>query len=333
MDFQTVAIFCAGVLALIVGAYALVEGGVKVARILGIPSVVVGLTVVAFGTSAPEFFVSLIGALRGSTALVLGNVIGSNVANLGLILAISGLLRPLVVGRDLARKEIPLMCAATVLFVVLAWDGTISRVDAGLLSAGFLVFMVWTLRRKRPPDESAECNSPTADDKTGAPLDLRGILFGALLTGTGILGLALGGKLITDSAVAMATSLGISESIIGLTMVAVGTSLPELATTVMAGVRREGDLALGNIVGSNLFNLLGVAGPVGLIRPLVSDPSAAPLLTLGPLVVKFQFQVVTLLLITFLVLAMTIWGGPRFGRLRGGVLLVIYGLIMASWII
>ncbi len=329
MDFLNLLTFMGGLVALVLGAYALVEGGVKVARILGIPSVVVGLTIVAFGTSAPEFFVSLIGALRGSTALVLGNVMGSNVANLGLILAAAGLLRPVTVERDLARREIPLMVAATMFFSLLAWDGNISRLDAGLLTAGFLGFMLYTLLGKR----GAVPVTPEACPREMEPgtRDWRGILQGSLLTLVGIAALALGGKFITDAAVVMAQALGVSETVIGLTMVAVGTSLPELATTIMAALRKEGDLALGNIFGSNVFNLLGVAGPVGLIRPLRANPGAVGVLGLD--LARFQFQVITLLVITLVVLGMTLSEGGRFGRLRGGLLLGLYGTIMVSWMI
>ncbi len=331
MDFLNLLMFLGGLVALVLGAYALVEGGVKVARILGIPSVVVGLTVVAFGTSAPEFFVSLVGALRGSTALVLGNVMGSNVANLGLILAAAGLLRPVTVEADLARREIPLMVAATMFFCILAWDGNITRLNAGLLTAGFLGFMLYTLLGKRG---AVPVEPGTPPRETGfAPRDWRGILLGSLWTLVGIVALALGGKLITDAAVTIAQALGVSETVIGLTMVAVGTSLPELATTIMAALRKEGDLALGNIFGSNVFNLLGVAGPVGLIRPLRADPGVVAVPWLGLDLARFQFQVITMLFITLVVWGMSGTGGRRFGRLRGGLLLGLYGAIMVSWMI
>ncbi len=336
MDFLTVLGFLGGLAALVLGAYSLVEGGVKVARILGIPAVVVGLTVVAFGTSAPEFFVSLVGALRGSTALVLGNVMGSNVANLGLILAAAGLLRPVVVDRDLARREILLMGLATLVFGLLVWDGGLSRPDAALLAAGFVAFMSWTFLRKRSgadPDPADAAGSIESGKKAGATRDWRGIALGSLQIVVGIAALAAGGKLITDSAVVMAKALGVSETVIGLTMVAVGTSLPELATTVMAAVRREGDLALGNIFGSNVFNLLGVAGPVGLVHPLQADMRGPTLSLLGWGVARFQFQVLTVVGVTLMVMVMASTGGGRFGRWRGGVLLVVYGLIMASWMI
>ncbi len=332
MDFMMLVTFVGGLVVLVLGAYALVEGGVAVARILGIPAVVVGLTVVAFGTSAPEFFVSLVGALRGSTALVLGNVIGSNVANLGLILAVGGLMRPVIVKRELARREVPLMALATVLFGILVWDGGISRLDAGILSASFLGFMGWTIGRRR--DSLPVVQAASLAEK--APLrnrGWRGILSGSLLTVVGIAGLALGGKLITDSAVTIAHSLGVSEAVIGLTMVAVGTSLPELATTIMAALRGEADLALGNIFGSNLFNLLGVAGPVGLIRPLISEREGLPMAWYGLTMTKFHFQVVTLELVTMLVLFLVLTRGGKLTRLRSGLLLVFYFGLMVSWII
>ena len=328
-------LFAAGLAVLILGAWALIEGGVKVARILGIPPVVIGLTVVAFGTSAPEFFVSLVGALRGSTGLVLGNVMGSNVANLGLILAAAGLLNPMRVERQLKRKsgEIPLMGLATLAFVVMMWDGSVGRLDAALLSAGFAYFMLRAFR-SRPGAEGSpvvpkvDIPEPEADI---AESRLRPLLAGSLLTLGGIVGLALGGRLITDAAVRMAQALGVSEALVGLTMVAVGTSLPELATTVMAAWRREGDLALGNIFGSNIFNLLGVAGPVGLIHPLHADTAMATVAITGWTLPGYRLQAITLLGITLLAGALALSAGKKFGRAGGSIMLVGYILVMTIW--
>ncbi|NCQ34043.1 calcium/sodium antiporter [bacterium] len=330
MSLVTPAIFLAGLGVLVVGAFALVEGGVKVARVLGIPSVVVGLTVVAFGTSAPEFFVSLVGALGGNTSLVLGNVVGSNVANLGLILALASLLRPVHVERELTRREIPLMGVGTLLFTVLAWNGVISRLDAGLLTVGFAAFMLATLRTKRAYVVPAVPEPIPGQEPVGQRS--RVLVTGFSLTLVGIAGLALGGKLITDSAVSLAQTLGVSEAVIGLTMVAVGTSLPELATTVMASVRHEGDLALGNIFGSNIFNLLGVAGPVGLVRPLQADSGRTVIPLLGVDLPGYQVQLITLVAMTILGMGLAMSRGGRCGRWAGVSLLVAYAAAMAIWL-
>ncbi len=308
--------FALGVAVLIGGAWTLVSGGTRVAAVLRVPAVVVGLTVVAFGTSAPELFVSLVGALRGNTGIALGNVIGSNVANLGLILAAAALLRPVKVERGLARREVPLMLAISVLFAAQVWDGQLSRIDAAVLAAGFLAFLLWTWRGAKrgqaavpvPPDVNVEPGHR-----------LRELVRGSALVLLGIVGLAGGGHLIVGAAVAMATRFGVSETLIGLTLVAVGTSLPELATTVVAAVRRQDDLALGNIVGSNIFNILAVAGPVGLVRPLVL-PAGQGHLELGSMVA-----------LAALLWVMVSLGGGDVGRRRGGALLAVYAVIMVVW--
>lgn len=322
-------LFIAGLGVLVAGAYALIEGGVKVAQILGIPSVVIGLTVVAFGTSAPEFFVSLMGALRGSTGLVLGNVMGSNVANLGLILAVAGLLKPVEIERKMRRREIPLMFLVTGVFAAMILDGVLGRGDSLGLTLMFAGFMALSLGSRRGDNRPGL----TRTGNPGAGVEGRGraLLQGGGLTLVGILGLALGGRLITDAAVAMAHALGVSEAVIGLTMVAIGTSLPELATTIMAAVKGEGDLAIGNIFGSNIFNLLGVAGPVGLLHPLQAD--AVPMNPgSGPVLMSYQVQILGLMTMTIVgaVLAMVVPG--RFGRLPGSILLALYILITAIWL-
>ncbi|MEN8006304.1 MAG: calcium/sodium antiporter [Candidatus Krumholzibacteriota bacterium] len=322
-------VFLAGIGLLVGGAWLLVTGGSRVAAVLRVPPVVVGLTVVAFGTSAPELFVSLAGAIKGNTGLVLGNVIGSNVANLGLILALAALLRPVIVEKGLSRKEVPLLLGATVLFIVLAWDGRLGHVDAGFLVAGFLVFMWWTLSNR---DRDVVV--------TGVPEKLpdidpdhrtREVVRGGGMSLLGVGGLAAGGHFIVSSALTLAVSIGISETLIGLTLVAVGTSLPELATTVVAALRNEDDLALGNIIGSNLFNILAVAGPVGLVRNLDAE-SGLPSLTGFPLQpTQLQVQMISMLVLTIMVFTMIILGRGKIGRWRGTALLLTYTLIMYIW--
>lgn len=310
-------IFIGGVGLLVAGAWLLVEGGSKVAAILGVPPVVVGLTVVAFGTSAPELFVSLAGALRGSTGLVLGNVIGSNVANLGLILGCAAVLRPVIVEKGLVRREVPLLLAATVLFVFLVLDGQISRYDAGLLVAAFGFFMWLTLRNRNRT--AVVVDVPAENPKPEPGHRLRPLLAGLGLVVLGIVGLAGGGHFIVTSSLTLAARMGISETVVGLTLVAVGTSLPELATTLVAAWKDKDDLALGNIVGSNLFNLLAVAGPVGLIRPLQSGEG-------------LPLQLASMVLLTALVFAMIVFRGGDVGRKRGGILLIVYLASIWLWV-
>jgi cation:H+ antiporter len=310
-------LFGVGIGFLVGGAWLLIGGGSRIAALLGVPTVVVGLTVVAFGTSAPELFVSAVGAWRGNTGLVLGNVIGSNVANLGLILATAALLRPVRVEPGLVKQEVPLLLLISVAFTALAWDGTLGRADAGALVVGLAVFMVLTLKGIGPGASVAGRGVVLPELPPGRRM--RGLLMGLGMVLLGVAGLAGGGHLIVGSALDLARRLGISETVIGLTLVAVGTSLPELATTITAAVRREDDLAVGNIVGSNLFNILGVAGPVGLCRPL-ADTSG-----------HIHSQLVTMVAVTMLVGAMVKLGRGSLGRGRGAALLLVYGVVMALW--
>jgi cation:H+ antiporter len=322
-------LFAVGVGLLVGGAWSLVSGGSRVAAVLRVPTVVVGLTVVAFGTSAPELFVSLMGAFKGSTGLVLGNVIGSNVANLGLILAAAALLRPVIVEKGLPRKELPFLLAATLLFTLLAWDGRLGHLDAGLLVAGFITFMWWTLKHR---DRGAVVTDvPAKLPEIDPGHRMREVTRGTAMTVLGVGGLAAGGHFIVSSALWLAVSMGISETLIGLTLVAVGTSLPELATTVVAALRNEDDLALGNIVGSNLFNILAVAGPVGLFWRLDAEGNQAPLTRIPTQPTPLQLQMICMMALTIMVFSMIILGRGKIARMRGLVLLVTYAMIMFIW--
>ena len=327
MNPLDILIFGGGLVLLIGGAWVLISGGTRVAAVMGVPPVVVGLTVVAFGTSAPELFVSILGAMKGSSGLVLGNVVGSNVANLGLILALAAIIRPVVVEKGLSRNEVPFTLAASAVFAWQVWDGTLSRLDAAVLVAGFVAFMGWTWRNR---DRGALV--PAAPEVQVAP-DRRGreMAVGGLMVAGGVIGLAGGGQLIVDAAVRMAAAFGVSETVIGLTMVAVGTSLPELATTIVAAFRDEDDLALGNIIGSNLFNILAVAGPVGLVWGLNVEDGQAPLRQLPLAPSPNQLQLVSMLLVTLLVFVMIVLGRGKVGRLRGLLLLAVYAAIMFIW--
>lgn len=322
-------LFTVGIGLLVGGAWLLVGGGSRVAAVLHVPTVVVGLTVVAFGTSAPELFVSLVGAFKGNTGLVLGNVIGSNVANLGLILAIAALLRPVIVERGLSRKEVPFLLGATLLFTALIWDGRLGHLDAGLLVACFVVFMWWTLKHLDRGAVVTEVPEKLPDVDPGHRM--RELTRGAGITILGVGGLAAGGHFIVSSALRLAVNMGVSETLIGLTLVAVGTSLPELATTIVAALRNEDDLALGNIVGSNLFNILAVAGPVGLFWNLDAEGGQSPITSIFLQPTPLQAQMICMLVLTVLVFSMIILGRGKIGRRRGMVLLLTYALIMFLW--
>ena len=324
--FWQIFLFAAGVGLLIGGAWLLIGGGSRMAAVLRVPTVVVGLTVVAFGTSAPELFVSLVGAFKGNTGLVLGNVIGSNVANLGLILAIAALLNPVKVERGLSRKEVPLLLGATLLFTVLTWEGRLGHLDAGLLVAGFIAFMWWTIKHRDRGEVVADVPAelPAVDPSH----KVRELTRGAGMTILGVGGLAAGGHFIVSSALRLALSMGVSETLIGLTLVAVGTSLPELATTIVAALRNEDDLALGNIVGSNLFNILAVAGPVGLFWNLDAESGQSRITSVPLQPTPLQVQMICMVVLTVMVFAMISLGRGKIGRVRGMILLLTYALIM-----
>jgi len=322
--------FVVGLISLVAGAYVLVEGGTRIASVFGIPPVVVGLTIVAFGTSAPELFVSALGAFHGNTGLVLGNVIGSNVANLGLILGTAAVIRPVFVEKGLARFEVRLLMAATVGLAIFVWDGTLGRWDALLLVLGFVLFMLWTLKFRK---STSVAKLPADDLPDVEGHRVRAIFLGLGMVVSGVLMLAWGGSKIVSSAMNLARMMNVSETLIGLTLVAVGTSLPELATTIVAAVRDQDDMALGNIVGSNLFNILAVAGPVGVFWRLDVEKNGSGLALGGLNLPGYQVQLMSMVILTIIVALMIVVLGGKIGRLRGIVLLVSYVAIMALWMV
>jgi len=246
------------------GAEWLVRGSAGLARAFSVSPLIVGLTVVAYGTSAPELVVSSIAALDGRSALALGNVLGSNIANLGLILGLSVLISPPAVEGTMIRREVPILLVATLVVPAMLYDGGVGRVDAALLLLGGLAFTSWTLKTaKRTLPAVAE---PLAAGPAEGPVRTRLELAGLALLGLAVL--VAGAELFVRGATGVALALGLSERVVGLTIVALGTSLPELATSLVAAARRESAIAVGNVVGSNLFNLLFVLGAAGLIAPL-----------------------------------------------------------------
>jgi cation:H+ antiporter len=257
-----------GLTLLTVGAEALIRGSAGIAGRLGIPPLIIGLTVVAFGTSAPELAVSVAAAWSGQPELALGNVIGSNVFNVLFILGLAALVAPLAIRSQLIRVEVPLMIGASILTLLLALDGRIGRIDGALLFAGIIAYVAFRIRQSRRERLAPEPDSPTRS-RLGWWTD-------AVLVLVGLTILVVGSRLLVTSAVEIARSLGVSELVIGLTIVAAGTSLPEAATSVIATLRGQRDIAVGNVVGSNVFNLLAVLGLTSLVSPSgISVPAAA----------------------------------------------------------
>lgn len=258
-----------GLICLFLGGDWLVRGASRLAESFGISPLVVGLTVVAIGTSAPELLVSLSAALGGSSDLAIGNVVGSNIANIGVILGISGLIFPIAVHVDLVRREIPIMIGVAVLAALLVRDASVGRGDGLLLLAcllAFMSFVVWSANRERGrhyaiPEESIEI--------TPVPIH-RGRE--ALRLVVGMVVLMVGAQLTVANATTIARSVGVSELVIGITVVAIGTSLPELVTSITAAVRKESDIAIGNVVGSNIFNILAILGTTAVVQPIAVVP-------------------------------------------------------------
>jgi len=254
--------FVLGLVALIVGAEAMVRGASRLAVSWGISPLVVGLTVVAFGTSAPEMAVSVGAALSGSSDLAIGNVVGSNIANVLLILGISALIAPLLVHEQIIRQEIPIMIGASLVVVAMALDGEIGRVEAGFLFAGVIAYTVFLVVQSRRASQATE--DEFSSEIPTSHWDRHWSVQAALVLG-GLGLLVLGADWLVGAAVTFARVMGVSDLVIGLTVVAVGTSMPEIATSLIAALRGQRDIAVGNVVGSNLFNLLAVLGASGLV--------------------------------------------------------------------
>jgi cation:H+ antiporter len=255
-----------GLVVLIAGAELLVRGASRLALAVGLTPLVVGLTVVAFGTSAPELAVSVGAGRAGLDGLALGNVVGSNVFNVLFILGLTSVIAPLVVARQLVRLDVPVMIGASALVVVLAADGRISTLDGAVLAGLLVAYLGWLLRAGRSPAAEASPLDPTPAATAPTRPRTRLVLdVGLVLGGLGLL--VLGSRWLVGGATGIATALGVSELVVGLTIVAAGTSMPEVATSVVATLRGQRDLAIGNVVGSNVFNLLGILGVAALATP------------------------------------------------------------------
>ena len=270
-----------GLAALLVGAEMLVRGSVRLAERFGVPSIIIGLTVVAFGTSAPELGVSLQAAFAGSSGLALGNVVGSNLFNVLFILGDSALITPLAIAPRLLRIDMPLLLGASLLVPLFAFNGRISAFEGALflaLGAVHLYFLARAGKRETPaPGEGEGEGEGEVGTQQGAGESTGGASLGTavLLTAAGLGALVLGSNWLVDGSTALALRLGVEETVIGVTLVAAGTSLPEVATSVLAAIRSQRDLAVGNVVGSNLFNIFWVLGAAAVAAPAGLGVSAS----------------------------------------------------------
>ncbi len=263
MTGMTLALLVGGAALLVVGAELLVRGASRIARMLGITPLIIGLTVVAFGTSAPELAVSMNAAFRGQADITVGNVVGSNIFNILMVLGLAATVAPLTVAQQLVRVDVPLMIAASFLVLLLVLDGEVDQVDGFLLFSGLIAYL-WLLLRQGKKESAAVKEEYERQIETGEAKQ-SGALMNLLLVAAGLGMLVLGANWLVDAAVVIAAALGVSSLVIGLTIVAGGTSLPEVATSVIASIRGERDIAVGNAIGSNMFNLLGVLGITALI--------------------------------------------------------------------
>ena len=304
-------LLAAGIVALYGGAELLVAGAGRLALGIGLRAATVGVTVIAFATTAPELFVATIGALDVSTDIGLGAVLGSNIANIGLVLGVSALIKPLRISQTAMRRHVPFMLFATVLLVVLGADGTIGTLEGAiflLALGGFTAYLV----------SSTTVNPDMGGDQTGAGdgITLRAVV---LVLG-GLLALVLGSRWLVSGGTELLSALGVSDLVIGLTVLALGTSLPELAASVVGSIRGETEFAIGNVVGSNIYNILAVLGIVALITPI--EIASSTLWLEFPALVVF----------TIVLVAMMGYGG-RLTRLDGAVLVGGYVAFLALLVV
>ncbi len=255
-----IVLIAVSIFVVIKGADALTSGGVSLARRMNIPQIVIGLTIVAMGTSMPEFCVSFVSALKGTPDLAVGNIVGSNIFNSLFIVGCAALVAPMTILHSTVRRDIPFALVSSVMLLMMCLDSTISRLDAAILFLFFVVFMVITVRGARQGGDAEEAQQ--AEEKPKSPAWAAAMI---------VVGLALligGSNVFVDNASALASSLGVSDAVIGLTIVACGTSLPELATSVVSARRGQSGIAIGNVLGSNVFNILMILGITGIIQPM-----------------------------------------------------------------
>lgn len=294
--------------ALYIGAGWLVQGSSALALKAKISPLVIGLTIVAFGTSAPELVVSLNAALKGEGEIAIGNILGSNIFNIGIILGISATIYPLQAKKQLLRIDIPVMLIATILLTIFFWNGELGRMEGSFFLAGIILYTIFSLYYSRKHGE--EPNLELEEQPRHWAFDTLEIVGGLVV-------LIFASHLLVENAVSIAREVGLSEAVIGLTIIAAGTSMPELATTIVAASKGKTDIAIGNIVGSNLFNILAIAGSCSLVQPIVAK--------------NVNYIDLLVMLAISLLLLPLVKSGQKITRTEGLVLVIVY-IIYVFWL-
>jgi cation:H+ antiporter len=300
--------FIAGFILLYYGADFLVRGSSSIAVSFGVKKIVVGLTLVALGTSMPEFVVSFFAAIEKVDGVSIGNIVGSNLANILLVLGLASVIRPIRVKRRVFLLELPVLLLITGMFVIFCLDGTLSGIDGALMLVVFIVYMAFIIVNRKVRESA---------DVEFVPVEKGHLVKNTFLAVIGLLGLVVGGQLTVRGAIGLAQAFGISEVVIGLTVVALGTSLPELFTSVVAVIKKEDEISIGNIIGSNLFNVAFVLGIVPMIHRLTVDRDI------------IRLENIFLLFVTVL-LSIFLFIGRSLSRLEGAILLVLYALFIVN---
>ncbi|MFP6713933.1 MAG: calcium/sodium antiporter [Alphaproteobacteria bacterium] len=318
MPVMALLLVAAGGLAiLLTSGNVMIRGAISLARCLGVSPLMIGMSVVAFGTSAPELVVSIQALWKEAPDIVLGNVVGSNVANILLIVGVAATIKTLVVpGGAKLRKDCIYLLVFTAIFVVLCWLGEIPGLLGALMVVGLVSYIIWSFRRSRKDEQLSAANSEPAEELGEKPLSLgKAVLY----TAFGIGGIVLGAYVLLEGSVQLAREFGVSDVVIGLTIIAIGTSLPELAASVMAAIRGHPGLAIGNVMGSNLFNMFGITG----ISAAISEMSMGALLQVPAQMVRFDLWVMfgSTMLICVILLR-----GWRIARLGGLAMMALYAL-------
>jgi len=308
----------AGFLLMVWGADRLVAGASATARNLGVSPLVIGLTIIGFGTSAPELVVSAVATLQGNSGLAVGNALGSNIANMGLVLGATALIYPLRLESTALKREYPMLLLIMLVCFLMGLDGLYSTMEGWILLTSLLVVVIWIIHiglRRPPSDPLAEEFEAEIPKDTPPKVALFWLIVGLVV-------LPVSSKFLVDGAITIAQVMGVTDVVIGLTIVALGTSLPELATAITAALRKEDDLAIGNIIGSNIFNLLGVLGIAAVLRPV----------EIYPIILARDFPAMFLITGVLYLLASDFRGPGRIGRRSGTVLLTMFfGYIILVW--
>jgi cation:H+ antiporter len=319
MDVMTIALLTGGFALLVFGAELLVRGASRLAASVGVSQLVIGLTVVAYGTSTPELAVSLQAGLAGNADIAVANAVGSNIFNVLFILGACAAMKPLLVHRQLVRLEVPIMIAASAMLMALSWDGKLDFWDGWVLFSGITVFTVWAIRRSRREEAVAVASGAPRSRVSDQPQKTAGRIYTPIswvLAGVALL--VLGARWMVDGAILLAEAMGVGQVVIGLTIVAAGTSLPEVFTSLMATIRGERDIAIGNVVGSNIYNILMIIGLSSLVAPGG--------LNVAPSLLNFDMEVMLVVAVACLPVFFT---GYSIARWEGWLFLGCYAAYIA----